>query len=127
MWFNLPVNVYGAMKLSTCLLKYDLDGDLYPDLQPCGLPLASGTELKAPDVGTAGGCLVEALRTFLRDVTRLWRLDIWRSTRRELWRERRLLREDGCVGKMSGRDTCRGKSWFGRYGGGKDRCEYGGG
>lgn len=123
--FNLLVGVYGAMKLSKCLLKYDLDGDLYPDLQPWGLPLASRTELKAPDTGKAGGCLV--LRSFLRDGARLWRLDIWCSTRKEPWRERRRRREDGCVGKVRGSDTCGGKGCFGRTGGGKDRCEYGGG
>lgn len=39
---NILVNLYGTTKLSKkCLLNCDLDGGLYPDLQLCGLPLAS--------------------------------------------------------------------------------------
>ena len=38
---NILVSVNGAVKHSKFLLKYDLDGGLYPDLQPCGLSLAS--------------------------------------------------------------------------------------
>ena len=67
------MSLQGTIRLSKCRLKYDLDGGLYPDLQSCGLPLASWIELKAPDIGKAGGCAVELLRRFLEVAARLWR------------------------------------------------------
>lgn len=99
-----------------------MDGGLYPDLQSCGLLLASLIELKASDiVWEAGGCVVEDLRRFLSVAPWLSRLDTWFWILEELWGR---LRVDGRVEEMGG---CEMSGCLMGCGGWKDRCEYRGG